>query len=88
MSDFVPTPSVDDTSSGSSVALPVEREQPAEAADVADDLGPERRAHVLLDQLDGLLARRDVDARVGVGEPFVVGVVVRSVTRARAASDR
>ena len=38
MSDFVPTPSVDDTSSGSLVLLPVDREQPAEAADVADDL--------------------------------------------------
>ena len=39
------------------VALPVEREQPAEAADVADDLGPERRADVRLDELDRLLAR-------------------------------
>ena len=50
------------------VALPVDREQPAEPADVADDLGPERRADVRLDELDGLLARRDVDARVGVGQ--------------------
>ena len=43
------------------------REQAAEAADVADDLGPERRAHVVLDALDGFLARGDVDAGLLVG---------------------
>ena len=46
----------------------VEREQPAEATDVADDLRPERGADVLLDELDGLLAGRDVDAGVRIGQ--------------------
>ena len=44
----------------------LEREQPAEAADVAHHLGPERRAHVLLDELDRALAGGDVDAGAGV----------------------
>ena len=46
------------------VAVLGEREQPAEAADVADDLGPERGAHLGLDALDGLLAGRDADPGV------------------------
>ena len=72
------------------VALPVDGEQPAEPADVADDLGPERRADVRLDELDGLLAGRDVDARVGVGQrPLVgAGLIGDQVTRARRASTR
>ena len=45
-----------------------ELEQAAEPADVADDLGTKRGADVLLDELDGLLARRDVDARLFVRE--------------------
>ena len=49
-----------------------EREEPAEPADVADHLGPERRADVLLDELDRLLAGGDVDARLAVGEAVVV----------------
>ena len=49
-------------------ALGLEREQAAEAADVTDDLGSERRAHVRLDQLDRLLAGGDVDAGARVGE--------------------
>ena len=70
---------------GVAVALPVDGEQSAEAADVADDFGAEGRPHVLLDELDGLLARRDVDARGGVGEPLVVALTHarRHVTRAR-----
>ena len=44
------------------VAELADREEPAEPADVADDLGPERRADVVLDELDRLLARGDVDA--------------------------
>ena len=46
------------------VAVLREREQAAEAADVADDLGPERRAHLGLDALDRLLAGGDADAGV------------------------
>ncbi|GIU89632.1 MAG: hypothetical protein KatS3mg010_0731 [Acidimicrobiia bacterium] len=62
------------------VGLPVDREQPAEPADVAHHLGPERRPHVGLDHLDGLLAGRDVDARARVREPIlaVAPVHVRS----------
>ncbi len=44
------------------VLLPVEREQTAEPADVADDLPAERGAHVLLDALDRELAGCDVDS--------------------------
>ena len=50
------------------VREPAEGEEAAEPTDVADDLRAERRPDVLLDQLDGLLAGRDVDTRVGVGE--------------------
>ena len=46
------------------VAVLGEGEQPAEAADVADDLGPERGADLRLDALDGLLAGGDADAGV------------------------
>ena len=56
------------------VALPVDREQPAEPADVAHDLGPERAANVRLDQLDRLLARGDVDARVAIRERRAVAL--------------
>ena len=49
------------------VAVAGEGEQPAEPADVADDLGPERGAHLVLDALDGLLAGGDVDAGGLVG---------------------
>ena len=52
---------------GIAIATGREREQAAEPADVADDLGPEGRAHVALDALDRLLARGDVDARRPVG---------------------
>jgi len=44
------------------VAIAIEREQPAEAADVTDDLTPERLAHAVLDALDRLLPRADRDA--------------------------
>jgi hypothetical protein len=54
-----------------------EREQPAEAADVADDLGPERGADALLDELDGLLAGCGVDAGVGVGDGVALPVAPR-----------
>ena len=82
ISDFVPTPSVDDDEQRVAVPQPAEREEPAEAADVADHLGPERRAHVRLDQLDRLLAGRDVDAGVGVRERLVaVGCSRRSPRR-------
>ena len=43
------------------VAVAGEGEQASEPADVADDLGPEGRAHVLLDALHRLLAGLDVD---------------------------
>src|SRR5205807_7476449 len=42
--------------------LPIESEQPAEAPDVADDLGPEGAAHLLLDAGYRLLAGGDADA--------------------------
>ncbi len=51
------------------VAVRGEGEQAAEAADVADDLGTEGRAHVALDPLDGALAGGDVDAGALVGLP-------------------
>ena len=61
-----------------SETLPVDREEPAEATDVAHDLGPERRADVCLDELDRLLARGDVDARVRVGQFPLVRIHARS----------
>src|SRR5260370_39010425 len=42
-------------------------EQPTEPTDVADDLGPVRRTHLVLDRFDGFFARGDVDTRVLVG---------------------
>ena len=66
-SALVPTPSVDDTSTGLAVAGGVEAEQAAEPADVADDLGPEGRADLGLDALDRLLAGGDADAGRLVG---------------------
>ena len=62
------------------VAVVGEAEQPAEPADVADDLGPEGGAHLVLDALDGFLAGGDVDARGLVGlthRVSVLGPVVR-----------
>ena len=53
-----------DTSTGWRVAVVGEGEQPAEAADVADHLGPEGGADLGLDALDGLLAGGDADTRV------------------------
>ena len=64
------------------VLLPVDREEPTEAADVADDLTPERRPDVLLDELDGLLARRDVDPGGGIREPLL-GTHAASASGAR-----
>ena len=49
-----------------------EREEPPEPADVAHHLGSERGPNVLLDELDRLLAGRDVDAGLPVGESVVV----------------
>ena len=46
------------------VAVLGEREQAAEAADVADDLGAEGGAHLRLDPLDRGLAGRDADPGV------------------------
>ena len=57
------------TQHGVGVAVLGEREQPAEAADVADDLGPERRPHLRLDALDGVLAGGDADPGVLVARP-------------------
>ena len=48
------------------VPEPPEVEEAAEAADVAEHAGPERRADMVLDALDGLLAGGDVHARLGV----------------------
>ena len=59
-------------------ALPVDREQPAEPTDVADDLGPERGPDVRLDELDRLLAGRDVDAGFRVGQLAIGRVHARS----------
>ena len=49
------------------VLVHVEPEQPGEAADVADHLGPPGAVHLGLEQLDRLLAGVDGDPRVGVG---------------------
>ena len=67
-----------------------EREQPAEPADVADDLGPEGRADVRLDQLDRLLAGADVDAGVArrSGRRSASRLRRRRVTRSRRRSTR
>ena len=54
----------------------VEPEQATETADVTDNLGPERRAHVFLDQLDRPFAGCDVDAGARVRERFGGAVVV------------
>ena len=67
MSALVPTPSVDDTSTGWLVALGVEAEQAAEPTDVADDLGPERRADLAGDAVDRFLAGGDAHAGCLVG---------------------
>ena len=71
-SALVPTPSVDETSTGLLVAGGVEGEQAAEAADVADDLGPEGGAHLGLDAVDRFLAGADADARALVGLAHVL----------------
>ena len=47
-------------------AVAGEGEEATEAADVADDLGAERRAHERLDAVDRSLAGIDVDAGTGV----------------------
>ena len=61
---------------GVAVAVLREREQPAEAPDVTDDLGPEGRAHLRLDALDRLLAGSDADPGILVARaqpgPFSV----------------
>ena len=69
------------------VAVAGEGEQPAEAADVADDLGPERRADVVLDALDRLLAGRDVDAgAAGRSRPTLDALGQPARARARSSS--
>ena len=62
MSALVPTPSVDGHQHRPAVAVLRELEQATEPADVADDLGPEGGADLVLDALDRLLARGDVDS--------------------------
>ena len=57
-----------------SEAVILQGEEAAKAADVADHLRPERGAHVLLDQLDGLLAGGGVNAGVCVGERIALPV--------------
>ena len=58
------------------VAVLREREQPAEAADVADDLGPEGGADLRLDALDRLLAGGDADAGVLVARAHGQSITV------------
>ena len=68
ISDFVPTPSVEDTSSGSSYCFQSTANSPPKPPMSPTTSRAERRADVRLDELDGLLAGRDVDAGVGVGQ--------------------
>ena len=56
----------------------VEREQATEAADVADHFGTERRAHVLLDELDRTLTGGDVDTGRLVGQWLVLVLALGS----------
>ena len=62
---------------GVGVAVLGEREQPAEPADVADDLGAEGGAHLRLDPLDRGLAGRDADPCVLVARAHDAGLVDR-----------
>ena len=64
----MPTPSVDEASSGLRYFVGVQGEQPGEAAEPADDLGPVGLLDRGLHQRDGALAGVDVDAGGRVGE--------------------
>src|SRR6185295_5357582 len=48
---------------GLAITRRIEPEQAAEATDVTDHLGPERRTHRLLDAGDGVIARADAHSR-------------------------
>ena len=73
---LVPTPSVPRDQHRLACSPCGMREQAAEAADAADHLGPQVRAHVRLDALDQLVAGVDVDARVAVGQRLGIVVVL------------
>ena len=53
----------------------IQRKQAAEAAEVAEDFRAICRAHAVLDELDGSIARIDVDARVLIGHFFCHSVL-------------
>ncbi len=61
------------------VAVGREGEQPAEAADVTDDLGPERGADLGLDALDGRLAGRDADPGILVAGAHSLPLLLQSM---------
>ena len=46
----------------------LKREEAAEAAEVAEHFGAVRRTHAVLDELDGFIARVNVDARIAIGK--------------------
>ena len=46
----------------------LQRKEAAEAAEVAEHFGAVRRTHAVLDELDGFIARVDIDARIAIGK--------------------
>ena len=65
MASLVPTPSVELARTGLRVLVEVEAEQPGEAAEAAEHLGPVGALDRRLHQLDGTVAGFDVDAGRG-----------------------
>ena len=57
------------------VAAEVDGEEPGEATEVTDHLGPGGPGDLGLHQLDGTVARLDVDAGCGVGAPTFLSLV-------------
>ncbi len=84
---FVPTPSVEETSSGSSIAGR-DRHGRGETTKTAHDLRPPGRLDVGPHQLDRAVAGGDIDPGVGVGAPHEVGHVPLPAPTASTSSSR
>ena len=57
---------------GSGLAPGAGTQRPAEAANPTEYPRPHRGPRVILDEIDGVFTRRNIDARAGVGEGFAV----------------
>ena len=57
------------------IAAGLEVEQTAEAAERRIGAGPRRRARQRLDRLDQRVSGRNIDARIGIGDPVPAALV-------------